>query len=310
MPPADVTDDDSGVGFHAAERWLTALKEQGRALATVQTYAREIRRLRWYCETQDAPDLLTWSTSDAALYLEFLRTYTHLHVCPAGLRPSQPGWTPFRSGALDATSVDTTARILMTMYGHFASVGLTQSKVNPFMGSGNTAPRRRSQPVRKPALSVEVVESVLERLAAESKTTASEHQLAWRDRFVLTILSRTSLSVGDLAKARMADVIVAPDSGGGSGWTLAMEGRIVQHLDSEVVEALCNYRQAFRLRPQPSRDEPWGLILSPYTRANKAESRSGSAGTRRLRLQWKSITSRQAVWAIAQQALRKFSLSR
>jgi integrase len=159
--------------------------------------------------------------------------------------------------------------------------------------------------MRQPALTIDMVVPALERLAVEPKTTVSDHQMAWRDRFVLTILSRTSLSVGDLARARMADVIVTQDSRISDGWVLAMEGRNPQPLDLEVVEVFRNYRQAFRLRPQPSRDEVLGLILSPYTRANEADVRSGNAGARRLRLQWKSITSRQAVWAIAQEALRR-----
>lgn len=305
MQAANLEDVESKGGFRAAEAWLEALREEGRSRATIETYAREIRRVRWYCETFGAPDLLAWSATEAVRYVEFLRTRAHLYVCPAGLRPSAAGWTPFRSGLLDPTSVDATIRILMTMYGHFASVGYALIGVNPFAGLGNTTPRRRSRPVRQPALSIEDVQPALERLAEEPKTTVSEHQMAWRDRFILTILSRTSLSAGDLAKARMSHVIANQDPRSSDGWVLAMEGRNAEPLDLEVVEAFRSYREAFRLRPQPSRDEGLGLILSPYTRAKEADVRSGSAVSRRLRLQWKSVSSRQAVWAIAQDALRR-----
>lgn len=290
-------------GYQAAECWLQALQGEGRSSATLDTYRRELRRVRWYAETQGAPDLLSWSCGDAARYVEFLRTQAHLYICPTGLRPGAEGWTPFRSGALDPTSIDSTARILGTMYRHFAGAGVAVSDSNPFEGLGNAALRRRSKPEVEPTLNKEIVARALDRIAAEPKTTESQHQRAWRDRFILTILSRTTLSTSDLAKARMSDIHVTTAEQSAAKWTLAIIGRDAVALDSEVVEMLGRYRKAFYLRPMPSPGELWGLVLSPYKSEAQCSSQPGSPEEERGRRQWKSVTSRQTIWAIVRAAL-------
>ena len=169
------------------------------------------------------------------------------------------------------------------MYRHLAAGGVPLLKSNPFASLGNAVPRRRSQPVQKPTLDECVVARALERIACEPKTTAIEHQRAWRDRFLLTILSRTPLNTADLAKARMSDLKVTAMEASDAKWSLVVKCRGEVRLDAEVVDVLEHSRRAFSLRPIPSADEPWGLVLSPYTGAACGGAEQSSARARRSR---------------------------
>lgn len=289
--------------WEAAKVWLTVLRNRGVSAATLDTYGREVRRLQWYCATQDGGRPSAWTFQDADAYIRFLSDDAEAHVCPRGLRPGEAGWTPFR-GALSAGVVGQVCEVLHTMFGFWKDTG--HASWNPF--AGQVGRRSRSAPWRR-ALPPAAVQHVLD--ALEDVPTDSVHALrrAYRDRFLFLLFVHTGLRAHEAAAADMTDLAPYTDpktqrvyfglhlrtqKGGGESTVL---------VPGPAVDAWRDYRRAYDLPETPLRSERLGLVLSPLTKA-AGSSTAQSAASRRRNGKWMAVRSRQGVWAILRRVLR------
>ncbi|KOF55523.1 hypothetical protein AD428_00100 [Achromobacter sp. DMS1] len=228
--------------WQAAEVWLAVLQARPASPQTLDTYRREIRRLRWYCDTQGRPPPSAWTYQDGLRYVRFLTEEAGRHIRPAGLRYGDPGWTPFL-GTLSPSSVADARKILHTMFKFWMNAGYVPR--NPFAGQAGRA-RRTSAPSRR-ALPQAATDFVLTFLDARPKSTARDHLRYYRDRFLFLLLLHTGIRAHEAAAAAMGDVEARTDpqshriywalrlrtqKGGGEGTAL---------LNSEVMAAFHGY---------------------------------------------------------------------
>ncbi|MFY2610557.1 tyrosine-type recombinase/integrase [Achromobacter ruhlandii] len=287
--------------WEAADVWLGVLASQPASPATLSTYRREVRRVRWYCEAFGTRTPTQWGYPDVTEYVRFLRSGVKGHVCPQGVEFGQAGWTPFRSGAFSETAVAAAVRILSTLFRFWQSAGYVRA--NPFAKFKTKAPQRRG-PGARHAIPTAALAMVRKAMDDRPKRTARDHLVYWRNAFLLTLLERTGLRADEAAQANMADVFSFSDPETARlyyGLTVrhqkgGQEGNVV--LDATVMRAFAYYRRAFGLADLPTPGEPLGLILSPQTDLAKDDRVYKSAYSRRGRGMWKSVRSRQSIWAI------------
>lgn len=289
--------------WEAIEVWLAILAARPVSPATLATYRREQRRLYWYCTRFGVAPLRNWTYQEVAAYLSFLRKRVSEFACPPGLRPDHADWTPFRKGKLGESSIAATVRILNTLFSFWQEAGYRAT--NPFAAatrSPRTAENRGGRAVPPDAL-----ELVRQHMDTRSRRTARDHLTYWRNAFVLCLLERTGLRANELAQANMTDVHVVPDPKTARHyWALKIShqkggGAGIVPLDSDVMQAFFRYRKAFELPEIPAYDEDYGLVLSPHTAASQDAMVHTSARARRGRTMWKSVRTRQSVWAIVRQ---------
>lgn len=291
--------------WQAIEVWLAMLAARPVSAATMATYRREQRRLRWYCDHVQAPPLRQWTYQDVAAYVSFLRTKAPANRCPQGLKPTDPGWTPFRNGQMSDASIASTIRILNTLFGFWQEAGYRNA--NPFAAATRTVPRSAGGPASRRAVPPDALEIVRRSMAAREKHTARDHLTYWRNAFLLLLLERTGLRANEVAQANMIDVHTVSDPATARHyWALAVNhqkggGTGIVPLDNDVMHAFFRYRGAFQLPEMPRHDEDFGLVLSPHTAAGQDESVYTSPRARRGRTMWKSVRTRQSVWAIVRQ---------
>ena len=296
----DVIDD-----WQAIDVWLQLLRDRESSAATLATYAREVRRLRWYYDTQSAPAPRTWSFQDVSTYKKFLATRLTDFLCPPGRRPGQAGWTPFRSEKLSAQSINAAMRILNSLFRFWLQAGYVQG--NPFSQS---IAKQHALPAHgaRHAIPLDILAQVHHTLREQPKIMPVDHLAYWRDVFLLLLLERTGLRANEVGQANLADVHqlshpkqmtvhwairIRHQKGGGEG---------IVPLDADVMQALREYRRAFGLAPEPAHDELHALILSPRTQAAVNQRYTMTARSRRANVQWQPVRTRQAIWGIVRRA--------
>ena len=283
--------------WSAIQVWLDVLASRPVSPATLDTYGREVRRLRWYCDTQGAPPPSRWSYQDVLRYGEFLANKAAHNVCPKGVRHGQEGWTPFRK-ALSLSAVADARKVLNTLYAFLLNAGYMRH--NPCGGQGGARRRRGASPSRR-ALPPHLVSKVIEELEARPKRSVQEHLAYHRDRFAFVLLLKTGIRAHEAVAANMGDIEPRTDPDNGRVyWALRLRtqkggGEGSAWLDFSVIEELQRYRNAFGLPSMPDANEDLGLILSPRTRAS---SGGGNARVRRRAGAWQVIRSRQAIYNI------------
>ncbi|WP_165590435.1 tyrosine-type recombinase/integrase [Bordetella pseudohinzii] len=282
----------------AAEVWLQVLVARRLSPATLDTYQREIRRLHWYCRTQAAQTPARWNYQDVLAYGEFLKLRASEHVCPAGLRPDDPRWTPFR-GPLAESSLSDAHKILRGLFNFWHQAGYIPR--NPYSGWGQANPLHKARPSHR-AVPGQLLDVVMTKMDLRPKRTAIDHLIYYRNRFLILLLLGTGLRAHEALACNMTDVgqhtdpllgdvywglQLREEKGGGSG-NLA-------YLDELVIDAFHIYREAFGLPADPPPNEDNGLILSPLT----DRSAGGKSATgRRRRTQWRTVRTRQTAWNI------------
>ena len=291
--------------WQAVEVWLQLLRDRESSPATLATYEREYRRIRWYCETRKTSPLRSWSYQDVSAYKSFLVDHASDHPCPRGLRPNQAGWTPFRAGQLSTVSVNAALRVMNSLFRFWHQAGYVAG--NPFSQSiarQKTAPAHSS----RRAVPIDLLEFVRTTLHRRPKKTAIDHLTYWRDVFVLLLLERTALRANEAAQADMVDIHqIAHPQRMTMYWALRIRhqkggGEGLVALDADVMQALRDYRIAFGLTPEPAANESYPLVLSPKTAAALDARPFKSARSRRSNMQWRPARTRQAVWGIVRRA--------
>ena len=272
----------------AAEVWLAILKARPVAATTLATYTREIRRLRWYCEQRQRPLPSAWTYQDTLAYGEFLQHEAHHYVCPSGLRPNDPAWTPFR-GRLAPQSIAAAHKITGQLFAFWQEAGYIGR--SPYSGWGQARKVARESPSRR-AVPPQLIELVLRCMEERKKRTPIDYLRYYRNRFVILLLLGTGLRAHEAVACDMSDVQSYSDPDPAQPkiyWGLCLrvqkggkDERTV-YLDEPVMQALREYRRASGLSPAPQRAETYGLILSPLTersqgRQAKHRRRSGRAG--------------------------------
>lgn len=289
----DVADD-----WAAAEIWTKVLASRRLSLATLDTYQREIRRLHWYCTAQAAQTPSRWNYQDVLAYGEFLKQKASEHICPDGLRPNDPGWTPFR-GALAETSIADAHKILRGLFNFWHQAGYILR--NPYSGWGQANPIPKDRPSHR-AVPGSLLDVVLTKMDLRPKQTAMDHLTYYRNRFFILLLLGTGLRAHEAVACDMTDVGPYTDPQlGDTYWGLQLReekggsaGNLA-YLDEIVIDAFHMYREAFGLPADPEPKEDNGLILSPLT----DRSAGGTTATgRRRRAKWRSVRTRQTAWNI------------
>lgn len=287
----------------AFDVWLNLLAARPVARATLETYGREKRRLQWYCTTMGAPAPRRWTYQDVTDYLAFIRKRAGAYPCPPGAKVGDADWTPFRHGAISESSVAASMRILNTLFRFWQSSGYRST--NPFSEVAK-APRNGSAGQARHAVPPDALAMVARCMEARPKLTARDHLTFWRNRFVLCLLERTGLRANEAAKANMADVHgISDPKTGRHYWALTVThekggGEGVVPMDAVVMEAFRAYRVAFGLSEIPAYDEDYGLVLSPHTTVPRDQTQASATQARRRRRQgkWRSVRTRQSIWAI------------
>ncbi|CAB3920277.1 Tyrosine recombinase XerC [Achromobacter xylosoxidans] len=287
--------------WDAAEVWLTTLAARPVSPATVSTYRREVRRLRWYCKLVGAAQPTHWNLQDANGYIAFLNKQPARFPCPPHAEYGAPDWTPFRSGKFGPTAIAAASRILGTMFTFWQQAGYVRA--NPFATIKLKSPQRGG-PGARHAIPAQALAIVRKCMDDRTKRTARDHLVYWRNAFLLVLIERTGLRADEVAGADMADIFSFSDPQNARlywGMTVrkqkgGREGRVV--LDATVVKALMNYRRAFGLADMPQPGEEQALILSPQTAAAEDDMKYQSARGRRGRGMWLAVRSRQNIWAI------------
>lgn len=308
--------------WEALAAWLDMLKRKRKSPATLATYEREIRRLRWYCQFAGAPRLSLWTEKDAAAYQAFLEHRSAEFPCPGGVAPGDPGWTPFRArrkesgrqqkkkitrveGQADTTSqmtlasVDASMRILRSAVRYWQEAGYVRG--NPFLA----AAAQRSTGSRD-ALPSQVLQLVRDHMDRQPRKKAQDHLLYWRNRFILTLFERTGVRANEAAKGNMVDVYPMVDQRNAKmHWVFMVNNQkgggdpAPVPLDAVVMDDFRAYRRAFGLPETPSPIEvSLGLILSPHTRASEDSRAYSTPRLRRRQGRWRSLRTRQSVWNI------------
>lgn len=286
--------------WHAIQLWMELLQVKAASKATLATYEREVRRLRWYCEHFDAPPPRVWGYADVIAYLKFLQEGAKDHPCRQGARPGTAGWTPFRSGNLSPAAAAAAARILNTLFGVWLRARYIGA--NPF-AEVVTRPRRQG-PGPRHAIPAQALDIVRRNMDERIKHSAFDHLVYWRNRFLLCLLERTGLRANEVAQANMQDIGTVTDpKTGRMYWVLHIthqkgggEGDVV--LDAVAMEALFAYRHAFGLPETPQPGENLALILSPRTGKGSDERPATSTRRRRRELRWLGVRTRQSIWSI------------
>ncbi|WP_172802447.1 tyrosine-type recombinase/integrase [Achromobacter ruhlandii] len=294
-------DDD----WQAIDIWLSILAARPVSPATLATYQREQRRLRWYCDHVGSARLRSWTYQDVSAYLTFLRTKSADFECPPGTKPGQPGWTPFRNGRMSDQAVSATVRILNTLFSFWQQAGYRNN--NPFAAVTRTGPRSAAGSASRRAVPPDALETVRRCMDAREKNTVRDHLVYWRNAFLLILLERTGLRANEVAQANMVDVHTISDPKTARHyWALAVMhqkggGTGVVPMDAEVMAAFFLYRAAFGLPELPEHGEEFGLVLSPHTGSKDSAPHLSSARSRRRRAMWKSVRTRQSIWAIVRE---------
>lgn len=287
--------------WEAAEVWLKTLAARPVSPATLSTYRRELRRLRWYCDLVCAPQPTRWHLQDATAYIRFLTEKASSFPCHPSVAYGSPSWTPFRSGKFGPTAISAAARILGTLFTFWQQAGYTRA--NPFASIKLRGPKRGG-PGARHAIPAQALAIVRKSMDEREKRTARDHLVYWRNAFLLVLIERTGLRADEVAGANMADIFCFSDPESARlywGMTVRRqkgggEGRVV--LDAAVVKALVSYRRAFGLADMPQPAEELALILSPQTAAAEDDRKYQSARGRRGRGMWLPVRSRQNIWAI------------
>lgn len=289
--------------WQAAEVWLAVLGARPVSPRTLETYRREIRRLRWYCDTQGASLPGKWTYQDVLAYTRFLNDRATEFASRPGLRPGQAGWTPFR-GPLSSGSIADARKVLNTLYGFWTDAGYLRH--NPCTGQGAGRRKQAASPSRR-VLPAPLIELVVAELDARPKPTVQDHLTYHRDRFTLFLLLRTGIRAHEAAAADMGDIEPRSDPETGRvHWALRLRtqkggGEGTTWLDATVIAELQRYRTAFGLPAMPAPGEQLGLILSPRTRAGAGGS---SARARRHNARWHVVRSRQGVYNVIKELFR------
>lgn len=287
--------------WEAADVWLETLAARPVSPATLSTYRRELRRLRWYCHLVGAPQPTRWHLQDATAYIRFLTDEASNFPCHPSAEYGSPNWTPFRSGQFGPTAISAAARILGTLFTFWQQAGYTRA--NPFASIKLRGPQRAG-PGARHAIPAQALAIVRKCMDERVKRTARDHLVYWRNAFLLVLIERTGLRADEVAGANMVDIFCFSDPENARlywGMTVRRqkgggEGRVV--LDAAVVKALASYRRAFGLADMPQPGEELALILSPQTAAAEDDRRYQSARGRRGRGMWLAVRSRQNIWAI------------
>lgn len=282
----------------AAEIWIKVLTARRLSQATLDTYQREIRRLHWYCTTQAAITPRQWDYQNVLAYGDFLKHRAEENTCPDGLRPEDPGWTPFR-GALAESSIADAHKILRGLFNFWHQAGYMPR--NPYSGWGQANPTPKLRPSHR-AVPGQLLDVVLTRMDLRPKLTAIDHLTYYRNRFLILLLLGTGLRAHEAVACDMTDVGPYTDPQlGDIYWGLQLrkekggsEGNLA-YLDELVIDAFHSYREAFGLPADPEQKEDNGLILSTLTDRSAG---SNSATSRRRRAKWHSVRTRQTAWNI------------
>jgi site-specific recombinase XerD len=289
--------------WQAIQIWLDVLRNRPVSSDTLETYARETRRIQWYCATQGAPAPSTWSLQDALAYVAFLKSRSAEFACAPGLRPGQEGWTPFR-GPLSDGAVADARKILSILFDFWRDMGYVRQ--NPFRPLRPPGGRRTANPARY-ALPPAAQNFVFGAMDDAKRRVVSDHLTYHRDRFVLRLLLRTGIRAHEAAAADMGDIEPWSDPENHRVyWALRLRkqkggGQRLVFLDRTVMEDLQRYRLAFSLQAMPAAGDGLGLILSPRT---VAAGDRHSARSRRHNARWRAVRTRQGVYNIVKDRLR------
>jgi site-specific recombinase XerD len=283
--------------WQAIDVWLQLLDARQVSAETLRAYQAQVRRLRWYCETHAAPTPRGWSYQDVLAYLAFLEKEAGSYICPRGLRPGQPGWTPFR-GKQSGSSIAETRKAIRALFSFWQAAGYIPRDPWAMVGAG--ARNTGDKPSRF-AIPATILDLVTATMDAAPRNRARDHLLYHRDTFTLALLRGTGLRAHEAAAADMADIGPSSDPETGTlRWVLRVKtqkggGQRDALLGRDVVLALQRYRLAFDLEPMPVPGESYGLILSPLTERSAG---GVNARARRHNAKWRAIRTRQGIYNI------------
>lgn len=290
----------------AAEVWLKVLGARPVSATTLATYSREVRRLRWYCDTMGRQSPAQWSYQDVLVYGEFMQHEAANHVCPSGIRPGDTRWTPFR-GRMAPQTIAAAHKIAALMFDFWQEAGYIRR--SPYSGWGKARHVPRDSPSRR-AVPPQLIELVLRCMDEREKPTSKDYLVYYRNRFLIMLLLGTGIRAHEAVSCDMSGVEAHSDPDPAEQhlyWGLRLrvqkggKDERTAFLNEDVMQAFRAYRKAYGLDELPQRDERHGLILSPLT----ARSEVGhSAKFRRRRAHWHSVRSRQSAWSIVTKEFR------
>src|SRR5450830_434898 len=294
-----------------ADDWLAAVASNIRRRSNsddpVRTYRYHIAKVRWYCEHVIGRTLSAWDAQDVLRFEAFLADLPLRALCPAGVKPDQAGYAPFRRRPGASSQADI-LRCLRALFSALHSAGYLRGNPMSLMKVGKV---RRFDKTR--AIDDALFEHVLQVMDRAPRTSQQEHQLHARDRFILICLRETGLRASELVGARMRAIAPLTDPKTGTGyWVLQVDaatakgghGRVVP-VTAALMDALAEYRRAFGLSALPGAgDRQYGLILSIRTRQIEGCTANKTATDRRYFGQWRDVGTRYGLRDIVKGRLR------
>lgn len=229
-------------------------------------------------------------------------------VSRAFARPSDPGYTPFRTQPSKSSQSDI-QRCIHAMFRAWREMGYVQ--INP-MGLHGAGTVRKVNTTR--AVPADIYDMVFKTMDAVEKRTFMDRRLDVRDRFIFIALRELGLRASELVKASMSAFYrLADPIDGNHYWMMLVreetaKGRRERKIpvSRNVMNALQIYRHAFGLTPHPGPDEDAALILSPRT-SRTALTIGGrpvrNAQSRRFFRAWRSVTTRHGLYHIIKKRL-------
>ncbi|MGL6071968.1 tyrosine-type recombinase/integrase [Craterilacuibacter sp.] len=228
---------------------------------TRDSYLREVDRLyRWAADVRGKP-LSGLQHEDFVLYRQFLADPQPAARWIAVQRypRSHPDWRPF-AGPLGESSIRLAISILNALFSWLVDAGYLMA--NPLALSRNKRSGGQRRLTR--LLGRVQIDAIFAFLDQQAQDTAGQRTHLARNRWLLTLTLLTGLRISEVTESKMRQIYRLTDADGRGLWYLDVTGKGSKArqvpVNSELLAALCSYRESLNLPPLPASNETGPLL--------------------------------------------------
>lgn len=241
----------------AINAWLA---EFDHSLQTQRNYRKEAERLLLWSLLERGKPLSSLMREDLQAYEAFLADpQPRARWCGSRVPRYSERWRPFE-GPLSASSQRQALVIINALFTHLVNAGYLLGNPLALMRRRRSAPVSQSQSIER-FLEHELWQAVVEYIEQLPKTAARQVQHYERLRFLFALLYLLGPRVSEVASHTMGSFV---EIRGRWWWKVRGKGRREERVpvNSDMLEALCRYRQFHGLPPLPNPSETTPLLLS------------------------------------------------